>query len=303
MRLAVTRSLALASFAAAVSLGGCVSDEASDGRDDDGLGAGKADGEELSDCAKREIPAYLNGGVTRDALEAAGIHTRAAQNLVQHRDGADAQFGTDDDNLFDSVEEVDAVAYVGPLAFSQLDAAVAERCAAPADIYAEARDVTKPVIKFPEGTVAPTSYDYPQAQGFNLGGTEFWQKWSGGHNPTYSFSEGTDAGRLCMQASAIRFESIMADAPAELVQLNDATNWSGSFFNWNDDYSHESAYGDASGPRLWAWRTGLIKWISQTAKDGSCHLPTRDLVIKAARSCLERGNGAAGEIQGCSASL
>ena len=299
MRLAVYLTVAVTSFAASA----CLSDGETDGRDDDALGAGKADGEELSDCAKREIPAYLNGGVSRDALLAAGIHERAAQNLTAHRDGADGQFGTDDDDLFDTIEEVDAVAYVGPIAFKQLDAAVAERCAVPADIYADARDVTKPVVKFPAGTVAPTSYDYPQATGFSLGGTEFWQKWSGGHNPTYSFSAGTDAGRLCMQASAIRFESIMADAPAELVQLNEATNWSGSFFNWNDDYSGPSSFGDASGPRLWAWRTGLIKWISQTAKDGTCHLPTRELVIKAATACLERGTGAAGEIQGCSASL
>src|SRR5690606_17756560 len=129
-------------------------------------------------------------------------------------------------------------------------------------------------------------------------GTEFWQKWSGGHNPTYSFSEGTDAGRLCMQAAAIRFEAIMADPPAELVQLREESNWSGSFFNWNDDYSRAD-WGDASGPRLWAWRTTLIKWISQTKRDGSCLLPTRDLVVKAAEACLARG----AEIQGCSASL
>lgn len=303
MRLAVSFGLALASFAGSPLLTGCMSDGESDGRDEDALAAGKADGEELSDCAKREIPAYLNAGVTRDALLAAGVHERAAGNLTKHRDGADGQFGTADDDLFDTILEVDAVAYVGPLAFKQLDAIVADRCAAPADIYADARDVTKAVITFPDQTIAPTSYDYPQATGFNLGGTEFWQKWSGGHNPTYSFSAGTDAGRLCMQASAIRFESIMANAPAELTQLDEATNWSGSFFNWNDDYSGPSSFGNASGPRLWAWRTGLIKWISQTAKDGSCHLPTRDLVIKAARTCLERGNGAAGEIQGCSATL
>jgi hypothetical protein len=41
----------------------------------------------------------------------------------------------------------------------------------------------------------------------------------------------------------------MADAPAELVKLNADTNWGGSFFNWNDDYSHPTAYGDASGAR------------------------------------------------------
>jgi len=168
------------------------------------------------------------------------------------------------------------------------------------DIYADARDVTKAVVVFPAGTVAPTAYDYPNAPDFHMSGTEFWQKWTGGKNPTYSFTEGTDAGRLCMQASAIRFATIMADPPAELVKLDADTNWSGSFFNWNDDYS-QSDWGDGTGARLWAWRTGLIKWISQTKRDGSCLLPTRDLVIAAATACLERGASAQGEIQGCSA--
>jgi hypothetical protein len=83
------------------------------------------------------------------------------------------------------------------------------------------------------------------------------------------------------------------------VTLRNDTNWGGSFFNWNDDYA-EADWGDASGARLWAWRTGLIKWISQTARDGSCHLPTRDMVVRAATACLATGASADGEIQGCS---
>lgn len=274
----------------------CVADDSPDGIDDVGYDSGKADGSELGECERAAIVTYLNEGLSAEALNAAGIHERAATSLAAHRDGADGAFGTEDDNPFDSIEEVDAVAYVGRTAFVQLAAATADRCAMPVDVFADARDVTKAVVVFPAETVAPTSYQYPSAEGFNLGGTEFWQKWSGGHNPTYSFSEGSDAGRLCMQASAIRFETIMKDPPAELAKLRDETNWSGSFFNWNDDYS-KSDWGDGSGARLWAWRTTLIKWISQTKKDGSCLLPTRDLVARAATSCLARG----AEIQGCSA--
>jgi hypothetical protein len=285
-------------LAAALVMTACVASDAPDGKDDLGLGGGKADGDELSDCQKAAIVTYLNDGITADALEAAGLHARAAKNLAAHRDGADGRFGTDDDDLFDSIDEVDDVDYTGPTAFTQLAAATLDRCTMPSDIYAEARDVTKALITFPPGTVAPTSYDYPSAASFNLSGTEFWQKWSGGKNPTYSFGEGTDAGRLCLQASAIRFETIMKDPPAELVKLDADTNWSGSFYNWNDDYS-QSDYGDGSAPRLWAWRTSLVKWISQTKKDGSCLLPTRDLVIKAATACLSYGP----EIQGCSATL
>lgn len=279
-------------------LAACVAEDSPDAIDEIGVGDGKADGSQLTECEAREILAYLNEGVTADALKEAGVHDRAANALVAHRDGADGEFGTADDDLFDTIEEVDEVAYVGRTAFSQLVAATVDRCQVPVDVFAEARDVTKALVTFPEGTEAPTSYAYPRGNGFSLGGTEFWQKWSGGHNPTYSFSAGTDAGRLCMQASAIRFEEIMKEPPAELVQLRDETNWSGSFFNWNDDYS-QAEWGDGSGPRLWAWRTSLIKWISQTRKDGSCFLPTKDLVIKAASVCLARG----AEIQGCSASL
>jgi hypothetical protein len=272
----------------------CIAEESPDEIDEVGLDGGKADGSQLTECETREILAYLNEGVSADALKSAGVHDRAANALVEHRDGPDAQFGTDDDDAFDTIDEVDEVAYVGRTAFTQLITATAVRCRP--DPFADARDVTKAHVAFPAGTAAPTSYQYPQGNGFSLGGTEFWQKWSGGHNPTYSFSEGTDAGRLCMQASAIRFEEIMKDPPAELVKLRDETNWSGSFFNWNDDYS-KSDLGDGSAARLWAWRTSLIKWISQTKKDGSCLLPTRELVIKAATSCLARG----AEIQGCSA--
>jgi len=285
-------------LAAALVMTACVASDAPDSKDDVGLNGGKADGEELSECQKREIVSYLNEGVTRDALEVAGIHDRAAKNLVAHRDGADGEFGTSDDDLFDSIEEVDDVDFTGPTAFTQLAAATLDRCSMPTDIYAAARDVNVAHITFPAGTVAPTQYTYPNGGAFNLSGTEFWQKWSGGKNPTYSFAEGTDAGRLCSQASAIRFETIIKEPPAELVKLDADTNWSGSFYNWNDDYS-QSDYGDGSAPRLWAWRTGLIKWISQTKKDGSCLLPTRDLVIKAATACLTYGP----EIQGCSATL
>ena len=284
----------------ALLLLGCVESESSpDGIDEPGI-TGKADGTQLDECETQQVLDLLNGGVSADALESAGVHARAARELVAHRDGADAQFGTEDDDKFDTIDEIDEVAYVGRTAFAQLKAAVAARCLP--DPYLDARDVTKAVIVFPAGTIAPADYDYPAGNGFNLGGTEFWQKWSGGHNPTYSFDEGTDAGRLCMQASAIRFEEIMKDPPADLVKLNADTNWGGSFFNWNDDFSEEGSFGSASRPRLWAWRTTLIKWISQTGKNGECHLPTRELVERAAKACLDTAtrNGT-GEIQGCSA--
>ncbi|HTJ44724.1 MAG TPA: nuclease A inhibitor family protein [Kofleriaceae bacterium] len=48
------------------------------------------------------------------------LDRRAAQNLIAHRDGADGVLGTADDDRFDTSDEVDAVAYVGPSAMTKL---------------------------------------------------------------------------------------------------------------------------------------------------------------------------------------
>jgi hypothetical protein len=169
------------------------------------------------------------------------------------------------------------------------------------DPFAAAKDVHLPLVVFDENVAAP-SYKYASVTtGFSLGGTEFWQKWPGGENPTYQYSEGSEAGKRCMYASARRFEAIMNDPPESILTLRQISKWHGSFFNWNDDYSHESAWGDGSSARLWAWRTGLIKWISQTNKDGSCFLPTYTMVEALAADCLAEAESSDGEIQGCRA--
>ena len=55
------------------------------------------------------------------------------------------------------------------------------------------------------------------------------------------------------------------------------------------------------GARLWAWRTGLIKWISKTNPDGTCELPTLDMVSRLVEDCHAASEGSDGEIQGCAA--
>jgi hypothetical protein len=169
------------------------------------------------------------------------------------------------------------------------------------DPYAEARDVDLATIELAADLDAP-DYPYPSTDApFGLSGTEFWQKWPGGHSPTYSYGEGTNAGQKCMSAAAIRFEAIMADPPASLIELEETSNWSGRFFNWNDDFSHPDANDSPNGAVLWAWRTHLIKWISQTGDDGRCYLPTRGLVERAAASCLQKAEQNDGEIKDCQA--
>ncbi len=289
----------LSAIVLSATLTGCVADEAEgeDGIDDVGVAAGKADGSAFSACELKAVVTMLNGGATLEAIRNTGVSKRSATRIVQARDGGDKTFGTADDKLFADIQAVDAVPYVGPATIKALVDSVADQCATPADIFAEARDVNKAVIKFPVGTPAPANYAYPNGGEFSLSGTEFWQKWEGGQNPTYSYSAGSEAGKLCMQASAIRFEAIMKDAPADLKKLNADSNWSGSFFNWNDDYFQASR--DGGQATLWAWRTSLIKWISVTHKDGSCELPTLEIVKRAAVNCLATAARAAKEIQGC----
>jgi|GEM_PF-2347248 len=166
--------------------------------------------------------------------------------------------------------------------------------------FEDALDVDKPLIIIAESVAVPTYQRADGANGFSLGGTEFWQKWSGGHNPTYSYADGTEAGRKCMQASAIRFQALMADPPATYTYALEQTAWTGSHFNWNDDYSRADASGRASGATLWAWRTGLMKFISQTGKNGECHLVTRAQLEAAGAVCAQVGRDSAGETQGCS---
>jgi DNA uptake protein ComE-like DNA-binding protein len=50
----------------------------------------------------------------------AKLDARAAQNLIAHRDGPDARFGTADDDRFDTIAEIDAVSYVGDSALQAL---------------------------------------------------------------------------------------------------------------------------------------------------------------------------------------
>ena len=48
------------------------------------------------------------------------LDRRTARNLIDHRDGPDGIFGTFDDDPFDTVEEIDQIAYVGQTALERL---------------------------------------------------------------------------------------------------------------------------------------------------------------------------------------
>lgn len=176
-------------------------------------------------------------------------------------------------------------------------------------IRAAVKNVDEEHVVFGANVKAPKSSAGTGARGekASLYGVDWFQKWGGGKSADHDWSIGSEHGQRCMWASVARFEAIMKDPPPELEAfLADYTKWSGSFYNWNDDYAGKSedgepAFGDAKGARLWAWRTGLSKWISATAKDGSCYLPTRTMLVDYVKACKAHAASNDGEMQGCEA--
>lgn len=100
-----------------------------DGKNDPIVPGGKAD-DLYSDCQLAQVLAYLNSpATTSEVLRADGVHSRAAENLMAHRNGLDGLPGTADDDFFGDIQEVDDVYYVGPRAMEQLVGATGHRCA------------------------------------------------------------------------------------------------------------------------------------------------------------------------------
>ncbi len=124
------------------ALAGCTADTTTpngDGPDDVALGAGKADGTDYAACELEGVVDLLNelpiesradGEAARQTLTGQGVHGQAAKCLVWFRMGFDAMESCPAAPLpadhvftptfFQSIDEVDAVKYVGPAALEQL---------------------------------------------------------------------------------------------------------------------------------------------------------------------------------------
>ena len=100
----------------------CATDEgdAEDGEFD--AATGKADSPVEGSADARKILALVNDPGVSDADfdNAIGLSARVAAGIVKHRDGADREPGTADDDLFDTLAELDAVPYLGPTAMRAL---------------------------------------------------------------------------------------------------------------------------------------------------------------------------------------
>lgn len=119
-----------------------------DGEDDLAFPGGKADSG-YSDCELGAVVDELNAlplssfadeAAARDALRAKGVHSSAARCLVWYRLGLDTNVSCPSQlpagavaapREFQSIEEVDAVKWVGPQALSQLVDAIGDACVEP----------------------------------------------------------------------------------------------------------------------------------------------------------------------------
>jgi hypothetical protein len=102
-------------------LAACTTEDG-DGIDDSFLGNGKAD---AFGVAEGSPDAYgvltLVNTATLDELDnAAGLSANAAKAIVHHRQGGDRMDNTADDDPIDTLTELDAIPYVGPMAFQLL---------------------------------------------------------------------------------------------------------------------------------------------------------------------------------------
>lgn len=90
---------------------------------------GKADGPGLSPAQVRGVLSLVNDPAidATDLRGGARITARVANNIVNQRNGSDGQPGTADDDRFDTLEELDAVPYVGPATLAALLSYAAER--------------------------------------------------------------------------------------------------------------------------------------------------------------------------------
>jgi phosphatidylserine/phosphatidylglycerophosphate/cardiolipin synthase-like enzyme len=109
----------------ALGLGACAVDAVDDPIDgaDAGFATGKADSALSPESAEAAaVLALVNDpAVDLDTLDFdAALHKTAATNIIGHRNGADGLVGTEDDDSFDDLAELDAIKFVGPVALTQL---------------------------------------------------------------------------------------------------------------------------------------------------------------------------------------
>ncbi|HZO15168.1 MAG TPA: hypothetical protein VFB62_17960 [Polyangiaceae bacterium] len=142
-----------------------------------------------------------------------------------------------------------------------------------------------------EHFIVPPDTEY--IDGWFISSFEYWPYAEG--PPAYpdevgwGFYAGSPEAKKCMAASRAQLVEILADPPPELVAFREAHGVY-AFYNWNNDYT--GAFGDQLAPMdyqyLWLYNQNLIKWISETNRDGRCIIPSREELVKFASECINK---------------
>jgi hypothetical protein len=106
-----------------LSAAACVDDSPGtieDGADDVILADGKADGQTLTEAEVFAVLRIANAGDATSLGHDFGLTARVAKGIVAYRAGVDGKLGTKDDQAYESLDELDAVPYVGPKTFRSL---------------------------------------------------------------------------------------------------------------------------------------------------------------------------------------
>jgi hypothetical protein len=100
-----------------------------DARDDSFGGKDAKEDGGFSTCQLAEVLKLVNESTTtEESLRGLGLSDDAASGIVSHRHGPDGMAGTGDDDVFDDLDELDAVDFVGGIALGKLVFGVATRC-------------------------------------------------------------------------------------------------------------------------------------------------------------------------------
>ncbi len=112
-----------------LATGACGADGVSDGKNDSFGGSSAKSDSEFSTCQLSEVLNFVNESNTNvSRLTRAGLATNVSQNIVDHLNGQDGVRGTGDDDIYDDLDELDRVAFVGPVVLDHIVAAILKRC-------------------------------------------------------------------------------------------------------------------------------------------------------------------------------
>ncbi len=80
-----------------------------------------------ADTGPKDVPKvlqFLNDPATTTVFlnQKVKLTTTQSNNIIAHRDGEDATTGTDDDDLYDTIDELDGVKYIGPKTIAKIEA-------------------------------------------------------------------------------------------------------------------------------------------------------------------------------------